>query len=155
MEIERKYLVNKKLWQEMNNEDGDYIVQGYITTDLNKTIRIRIWRSAAYMTIKGKTNNISREEIEFPIPLDKATEIIRKFAEGIIKKIRYTIQFKGKTWEVDEFMGENEGLLLAEIELGSENEPVELPQWIGKEVSYDNRYFNSMLMKNPFRHWPR
>lgn len=153
MEIERKYLVNKEHWLKLDKPAGEKITQGYLTTDINKTIRVRIRDLIGYISIKGKTNNITREEFEFVIPIEEATELIKKFAEGIIEKIRYTIIYKEQTWEVDEFLGNNEGLLIAEIELKSEDERFKLPDWIDKEVSYDKRYFNSNLSIDPFKSW--
>ena len=153
MEIERKYLVDKELWLKANKPAGEYIIQGYLTTDIDKTIRIRVTGSGGYMTIKGKTVNISREEYEFPVPFDMATELIQKFSEGIIEKVRYKVSYKGKTWEVDEFSGDNTGLLIAEVELTEEHENIELPEWIGKEVSDDARYYNACLVKHPFAKW--
>jgi len=153
MEIERKFLVNKELWQKSTKPAGQHITQGYLSVDRNKTIRIRITESGSYMTIKGKTTNISREEYEFPVPCEMATEIIQKFSEGIIEKVRYKVSYKGKIWEVDEFLGDNVGLLIAEIELTHEQENFELPEWVGKEVSNDPRYFNASLAMHPFTKW--
>lgn len=153
MEIERKYKVIKEQWLKTDKFDGERIIQGYLTTDADKTIRVRIRGSQGFMTVKGKTMNISREEIEFPVPVDKAKELIEKFADGIIEKTRYTVQYRGKMWEIDEFAGDNEGLLLAEIELINEVEVVELPEWIGKEVSDDSRYYNSNLSIYPYKEW--
>lgn len=153
MEIERKYKVIREQWQKADKPDGEKIIQGYLSTDVDKTIRVRIKGSQAFMTVKGETVNISREEIEFSMPVDKATELIEKFAAGIIEKTRYSIPYKGKLWEVDNFTGDNEGLLIAEIELDSEDETVELPAWIGKEVSDDSRYYNSNLSINPYKEW--
>jgi adenylate cyclase len=153
MEIERKYLLNKEVWLKSGNPTGKNIIQGYLTTDINKTIRIRVMGTLGYMTIKGKTNHISREEFEFPIPTDMAKKLIKKYSEGIVEKIRYCIPYRGKIWEVDKFLGDNEGLLLAEIELNFEDEVFELPEWIEKEVSDDIRYFNSNLSKNPYKNW--
>jgi adenylate cyclase len=153
MEIERKYLVNKELWLKSNKPAGEYIIQGYLTADVDKTIRVRVSGSGGYITIKGKTVNISREEYEFPVPFNIATKVIQKFSEGIIQKIRYRISYKGKTWEVDEFLGNNEGLLIAEVELTEEHENVGLPEWIGCEVSGDTRYFNACLARKPFKTW--
>jgi CYTH domain-containing protein len=153
MEIERKYLVKKEVWQLFDKPAGEKIIQGYLSTDINKTIRVRLKGSSGFMTIKGKTDNISREEIEFPVPAGQVMEIIEKFSEGVIDKIRYTLSCEGKIWEVDEFMDDNEGLLLAEIELQSEDESFDLPEWVGPEVSHDIRYFNSNLSKKPFKNW--
>lgn len=153
MEIERKYLVNKQKWNKLPKNNFEHIVQGYLLIDTNKSIRVRIIGESAYLTIKGKTVNISREEYEFPIDKSKAIEIIDKFSEFSIEKNRYKNEYSGKIWVVDEFLGENYGLILSEIELNSENETFELPEWIDKEVSYDCRYYNTNLAKNPFKNW--
>jgi CYTH domain-containing protein len=153
MEIERKFLVHKEGWLKANKPAGEHITQGYLTVDPEKTIRVKVKNNAGFITIKGKTVNISREEYEFPIPADEAAEVIQKFAGDTIDKIRFTLNYKGKKWEVDEFLGDNEGLLLAEIELDTENESFEKPEWIDKEVSDDNRYYNSNLSKHPFKVW--
>jgi CYTH domain-containing protein len=153
MEIERKYLVDKELWLKTNKPAGEYIIQGYLTTDIDKTIRVRVTGSVGYITIKGRTVNIAREEYEFPIPADKASELIQKFSEGILEKVRYKVPYKGKTWVVDEFLGGNKGLIIAEVELTEEHESIELPEWIGKEVSDDARYYNACLVKHPFTAW--
>lgn len=153
MEIERKFLVNKDLWQKAEKPVGERIVQGYLSTRADKTIRIRIAGLHGYMTIKGKTINISREEYEFPVPTDIANALIQKFSEGVIEKVRYKVPYKGKIWEVDEFLGDNAGLLIAEIELTDENEKIETPCWVGSEVSTDPRYFNAYLALKPFKTW--
>jgi adenylate cyclase len=153
MEIERKYLVNKDLWSGMNKPAGEYIIQGYLSTDIDKTIRVRLKGNSGYMAVKARTVGISREEFEFPVSADIAKELITKFSEGIIEKIRYALNHKGETWEVDEFLGSNKGLIIAEIELNNEEEIVELPEWVEKEVSYDKRYFNSNLSNCPYKGW--
>lgn len=153
MEIERKFLVNKDLWRELSKPEGEHILQGYITSGMDKSIRIRLTGEQAWLTIKGKTVNLSREEYEFPLPADIAASVIEKFSEGKVEKVRYKIHYKRKTWEVDEFLGENEGLVVAEVELESEQERVELPAWVGEEVSYDPRYYNAVLIKKPFKTW--
>jgi len=156
MEIERKFLVDKLLWQKEKSLNYDRIIQAYLSTDIKKSIRLRIKNDEkAIMTIKGKKQGISGEEIEFDIPIDKAKELIEKFDLPTIKKNKYTNYFNGKKWEVDEFYGDNEGLIIAEIELQSENEIFDLPPWIKDEVSYDARYFNSYLSQNPYKSWKK
>lgn len=105
------------------------------------------------MTIKGKVQGIAREEIEFEIPIGKANELLQKFCGAVIEKNRYLIEIKGKTWEVDVFEGDNTGLVLAEIELDSEDEKFTLPHWITIEVTHDYRYYNSYLSENPYTSW--
>ncbi len=153
MEIERKFLVNKNYWDKISKPIGDKIIQGYLLKDKNKTIRIRVLQDKAYITLKGETKNISREEYEFPIPVGAAYDILKKFCKETVEKTRYKIIYKGKIWEVDEFHGENDGLILAEIELNNEKEIFELPEWIEEEVTHDPRYYNSNLASNPYKQW--
>ncbi len=153
IEIERKFLVVSELWQKLEKPAGEYLIQGYLGIDVHKTIRVRVAGSKAFMAVKGKAINITRQEYEFEIPLKIASELIKNFAETIIEKLRHIIIYRGKTWEVDEFLGDNEGLLIAEIELNSEDERFQLPEWIGREVSHDTRYFNSNLSKYPYKNW--
>lgn len=153
MEIERKFLVNNEKWSIFHKGDCEYILQGFLLIDLNKTIRVRVKGERAYITIKGKSMNYSREEYEFLINKKEAIEIISKFSEYIIEKNRFTFEYLGKIWEVDEFLGDNYGLIIAEIELNSESENFELPEWVDREVSNDIRYYNSNLAKNPFINW--
>ena len=153
LEIERKFLVNKELWKRVKKPAGEYILQGYLIANVDKTIRVRVIGKKAFMTIKGKTENITRQEYEFKIPVNIASELIKNYAEPVIEKLRYKIKYRGKTWEIDEFMSDNAGLIMAEVELIQENERIELPQWIDKEVSDDARYYNSNLSKNPYKNW--
>jgi adenylate cyclase len=154
MEIERKYLVNKVLWQELRNPvNASFIQQAYLSTDPKCTVRIRIIDSKAKITIKGEQKGISREEFEYAVPLNDGLEIIRLAATPVILKRRYVIDFKGYKWEVDEFYGDNEGLILAEVELKVDTEEPGLPEWIGEEVTFDPRYFNLQLAINPINHW--
>jgi len=154
MEIERKFLVN-------NNDFIDEafrkrrIVQGYICSDAERSVRIRIREEKAFITIKSATNDRgwSRYEFEKPISVEDAEELIRLCLPDVINKVRHYVRFKGHTWEVDIFHGENEGLIVAEIELESEEETFELPAWVGQEVSSDPKYYNSMLSKHPFSKW--
>ncbi|QKG80763.1 CYTH domain-containing protein [Tenuifilum thalassicum] len=155
MEIERKFLVDKKAWEELAKPEGIRIIQGYLSTNPSKTIRVRVISDKAFMTIKGETKGISREEVEFEIPINKANELIEKFCNNVIEKTRFLIDFKGKTWEVDKFEGNNAGLLLAEIELNSENEDFEIPSWILTEVTSDYRYYNSYLSEHPYKKWSK
>ncbi|TGK22036.1 CYTH domain-containing protein [Leptospira stimsonii] len=152
MEIERKFLVTNLDFKK--NTVPSIISQGYLNSDKNRTVRVRINSNKAFITIKSKTVGISREEFEYEIPITDAEEMINSICEKpIIKKFRYLINFQGSIWEVDEFLEENEGLIVAEIELKSENEAFNKPDWVGKEVSDDPKYFNSNLIKTPFRHW--
>jgi adenylate cyclase len=150
-EIERKFLVNKGLWQPIAK--GKKIAQGYLQHDVNKVVRVRIIGEQGFLTIKGKNDGISRLEFEYEIPLVDAQELLLLCNKGVIEKTRYEVSFEGFLWEVDEFEGENGGLLLAEVELASISENPDLPHWIKEEVSNDKRYFNSYLSVNPFKSW--
>jgi len=153
MEIERKYLVDSDKWNKVTKPIGVPIIQGYLCSLPDKTIRVRIKGNQSYMTIKGKSMGISREEIEFEIPSAQAQELITNFCGTTIEKERYNIDFAGKTWDVDVFKDENAGLIIAEIELTDENESFLLPDWVDQEVSHDIRYFNSYLAEHPFCNW--
>lgn len=153
MEIERKYLVDTQVWESLPKPKPIKIVQGYLTTNPEKTIRVRIKGEKAFMTIKGQVQGIAREEVEFEIPIGKANELLQKFCDAVIEKNRYLIDIKGKTWEVDVFEGNNKGLVLAEIELQTEDERATLPDWVTQDVTHDFRYYNSYLSENPYTNW--
>lgn len=154
MEIERKFLVNKILWKDLYNPvNATFIQQAYLSTDPKCSVRIRIADSKALISIKGESKGISRDEFEYHVPLNDGMEIIRLAGTPTIVKRRYSIPFKGYTWEVDEYLGDNEGLILAEVELDADTEEPEWPKWIDKEVSADPRYFNLQLAINPINHW--
>jgi adenylate cyclase len=151
-EIERKFLLKSEEWRSIAS--GMVYCQGYITAGQGKTVRVRIIGDRAYLTIKGRSHGISRLEFEYEIPLEDAKEMLDQLCERpFIEKMRYKIPFEGFIWEVDEFFGENQGLILAEIELTDEHQDVKLPNWIGQEVSGDWRYSNSCLVKYPFTRW--
>lgn len=152
-EIERKFLVRKDLWYAVQKPAGSTIRQGYLVSEAAKTVRIRVTDTCAFLTIKGPAQNTTRDEYEFAIPVNEGTEIMEKFALNQVEKIRYTLQYKGKKWEVDEFLGENEELILAEIELTDEKEEFVNPPWLGEEVTMDIRYYNSSLAVTPFKSW--
>lgn len=152
-EIERKYLIDSDKWNKIDKPAGSHFRQGYLVTDPNKTIRIRITDTTGILTIKGISQGASRLEYEYEIPLAEARELLDNFSVSELIKIRYEIAYKGKTWEVDEFLGDNAGLFVAEIELETENEVVELPEWITTEVTEDQKYYNSNLTLNPFKNW--
>ena len=151
LEIERKFLVIKE--KIILEGKGDYLCQGYLTDDTERTVRIRIAGENAFLTIKGASNGISRSEFEYPVPVADAREMLKLSIFPPIEKTRHKILYKGLLWELDIFHGDNEGLLLAEVELQSEDQPIELPSWAGEEVSGDLRYFNSYLAKIPFSKW--
>ena len=119
-------------------------------------MRVRTADNQGYLTLKGKTTGVSRLEFEYSIPLEDADILLDQICQKpILEKIRYRVAYKGRTWEVDEFLGDNAGLLVAEIELTAEDQPFPRPPWIGEEVSGDPRYCNSSLSRNPFLHWGR
>ncbi|KQS41608.1 CYTH domain-containing protein [Pedobacter sp. Leaf194] len=152
-EIERKFLLNASEWQKLNKPPGKKLRQGYILTDPNKTIRIRTAEDKAWMTIKGISVGATRLEFEYEIPQNEATELLDNFSENELEKTRYEIVHRGKLWEVDVFSGDNEGLIVAEIELEAEDEQFEFPDWISDEVTHEKKYYNSNLCKNPFKNW--
>ena len=151
-EIERKFLLTGDDWKTLAT--GTYYRQGYLSSQKERTVRVRIIADTGFLTIKGKSIGATRMEYEYEIPVEDAKVLLNKLCEKpIIEKNRYKIKFAGFTWEVDEFFGENEGLIVAEIELESEDQQFEKPEWIGEEVGSDPRYFNSNLIKNPFSSW--
>jgi adenylate cyclase len=151
IEIERKYLVNGEEWRELALPVQ--YAQGYLVADEIRTVRVRIAGDSGFLTIKGKSGGMSRQEFEYPIPLDDARELLLLSKIPVIEKKRTRIEWGGKIWEVDEFEGKNKGLIMAEIELNSEDENFTIPPWIGKEVTGDLRYFNSYLSQNPYTEW--
>jgi adenylate cyclase len=155
IEIERKFLVDQAKWQEQDKPAGIVMRQGYVVNQKNKTVRLRIAGDKAYLTFKSGTTGISRNEYEYEIPTNEALELFEQFVESGLEKTRYNINFEDKLWEVDVFAGDNEGLVVAEIELESEDEKFELPPWAGQEVSDDERYYNSSLSVNPYKNWAK
>lgn len=152
IEIERKFLVTGDEWRVLAT--GTLYRQGYLCATQERTVRVRIAGDKAFLTIKGRTSGVSRTEYEYPIPVADATVMLAELCEQpIIEKKRYRINYQGFVWEVDEFLGENEGLLVAEIELAAEGQEFATPPWVGVEVSSDRRYGNANLVKNPFSTW--
>ena len=147
MEIERKFLVNKEKWELVNKSAPNRIVQAYLVRTPEKTIRVRVKDEKGFLTIKGPTVGISRSEFEYEIPLNEANELIEQFADKIIEKYRFEITIGNHLWEVDEFHGKLEGLMIAEIELTSEEETFEKPDSVTEDVSMDLQYFNSNLVE--------
>jgi len=153
-EIERKYLIHHNLWIKELPESNLQIKQAYLAHDNNCTVRIRTANQKAFLTIKGRTKNISRDEFEYEIPYNDAEQLLKlSDSSYIIEKIRHIIYYNNKKWEVDEFLGLNKGLFVAEIELRSEDEKIKIPAWIDKEVTNDVRYRNSYLAKTPISSW--
>jgi adenylate cyclase len=150
-EIERKFLVQGTAWRKV---PGVPFIQGYLNRDKERTVRVRIASDKAFLTIKGLTRGASRAEFEYEIPMPDAQQLLKLSDGPIIKKNRHVIVHDGSTWEVDEFLGDNAGLILAEIELKSEDQPFSRPPWLGTEVTHDRRYYNSSLASHPYREWP-
>ena len=151
-EIERKFLVNGDGWRTLGQ--GKPYCQGYIPTQGKQTVRVRIAGDQGYLTLKGPAVGLTRPEFEYPIPIDDARAMLDTLCEGpLIEKVRYRIPWGELVWEVDEFSGDNAGLILAEIELQTEDQAFELPTWIGQEVTGDRRYYNARLVQFPFKDW--
>jgi adenylate cyclase len=150
-EIERKYLVRGDEWRKLAT--GVRYRQGYLSTVKERTVRVRTVDATGYLTIKGITVGATRKEFEYDIPAADAAVLLELCEQPLVEKVRYKIPFGGLTWEVDEFEGANQGLIVAECELSSEDQKIELPTWIGEEVSGDPRYFNSNLIAHPFSKW--
>lgn len=153
LEIEKKYLVHPDIWQQTEKGKGSLYSQGYLLTEPGKTIRVRLTDAGGFLTIKGETVGAARPEYEYAIPQQDAQELLSGFCGGIIEKTRYKIRFEGKLWEVDEFHGDNEGLLLAEIELAAEEEVFSLPPFIARDVTGQVAYYNAYLSQHPFSTW--
>ena len=151
-EIERKFLV-KDSWQPQST--GIKIAQGYLSTVPERTVRVRIKGEKGYLTIKGKNVGVSRAEYEYEIPRQDAEEMLQLAEQPILVKTRYLEQQGEFTWEVDVFAGENQGLVVAEIELPAEDAEFSRPAWLGQEVSGDVRYYNANLIKCPFSLWKK
>ena len=150
-EIERKFLV---VSDEYKSSPRKYYKQGYLSVEPDKTVRVRVVGDKGYLTVKGRNNGISRAEYEYEIPAADANDMLDNLVKtGVIEKWRYVCVVDGKVWEVDEFLGDNAGLVVAEIELQSEDEPFTKPAWAGDEVSGDARYYNSSLSQRPYKNW--
>ncbi|MEP4053382.1 MAG: CYTH domain-containing protein [Litorimonas sp.] len=150
IEIERKFLVTSDVWR---RGTPTLFVQGYLNADKHRTVRVRIAGLDAMITIKGITAGISRSEYEYSIPLEDAQEMLKLCEGPIIEKHRWLYPVGDLIWEIDEFFGLNTGLVVAEIELDHEDQSIDLPDWIGQEVTDDARYYNSSLSRVPFTTW--
>ncbi|MDA3895130.1 MAG: CYTH domain-containing protein [Desulfobacteraceae bacterium] len=153
-EIERKFTVDKSKWHP--DDGGINIRQGYLPTSNKTAVRVRIAGDNAWLTIKGENKGAVRSEFEYPIPVTDAHQILDELCERpFIEKTRYLVSYSGVTWEVDVFEAENAGLIVAEIELASENEKIVLPPWVKLEVTDDPCYYNANLIRYPFKNWPK
>jgi CYTH domain-containing protein len=149
-EIERKFRVNDGAWR---NVPGQLFRQGYLNRDPDRTVRVRIAGDRGRLTVKGRTRGMSRPEFEYDIPVQDAEELLEMCDGPLIEKIRRVVPHGGRNWEVDEFFGENRGLILAEIELDAPEQPVEKPGWLREEVTGDPRYYNVNLIARPYTAW--
>jgi len=151
-EIERKFLVRGNTWR--GQDGGKRYRQGYLSTVKERTVRVRTTGDKGFITIKGESVGATRSEYEYEIPLADANEMHDRLCERpLIEKTRYRVSHEGLAWEIDEFEGDNRGLIIAEVELKDETQSVTLPGWIGQEVTGDPRYFNANLVANPFSQW--
>lgn len=152
IEIERKFLLAADDWRQLAR--GKRYRQGYLCARKERTVRVRTIEDQGYLTVKGPSTGAVRMEYEYEIPVEDANVLLNELCEKpLIEKKRYTISHQGFLWEIDEFFGENLGLVLAEIELVNENQQFDKPDWIGEEVTGDPRYFNSYLVRNPYTTW--
>ncbi|MDC8773675.1 CYTH domain-containing protein [Roseateles albus] len=151
IEIERKFLVIGEAWK--LHDAGEYISQGYLNRDPARTVRVRIKGEQAWLTVKGQSIGASRAEFEYEVPLRDAEQMLALCDGPRVEKIRRQVPFGGMNWELDEFLGDNAGLVVAEIELSSPDQQFDLPPWLGQEVTEETRYFNSQLATHPFSSW--
>lgn len=152
IEIERKYLVKGDDWKKQGK--GQLYQQGYLSSHPDRAVRVRTVEDRGYLTIKGRTAGASRAEYEYSIPYPDAQAMLQHLCEQpILEKYRYRIVYEGVVWEVDEFQGENLGLVVAEVELNAVNQAILLPAWVDKEVTDEARYYNANLFKHPFSKW--
>ncbi|MDP4181815.1 MAG: CYTH domain-containing protein [Bacillota bacterium] len=151
-EIERKFLTLNRMYRDLTK--GVLYKQGFLSSNSERVVRVRIAGNKGYLTVKGPHIGISRVEYEYEIPVNDADEMLEDLCiRPLIEKHRYTLSYEGFTWEIDEFHGENEGLVVAEIELEYESQKFKIPDWIGNEVTGDLRYYNSNLLVNPYCKW--
>lgn len=152
MEIERKFLVLNEDWKV--GATGTFLHQGYLNRHPQRSVRVRVKGQQAFLTIKGMVSEISRFEYEYPIPLADAQHMLKELCEPpTLGKTRYLVEYEGMCWEIDEFHGDNAGLVVAEIELENEEQPFAKPPWLGEEVSQDSRYLNINLSQHPYCQW--
>jgi adenylate cyclase len=150
IEIERKFLVVGEAWRQ---GEGTAYAQGYLNRDPQRTVRVRVAGGSACLTVKGAARGATRQEFEYEIPAEDAIELLELSDGPVVRKLRRIVPHEGANWEVDEFLGDNAGLVLAEIELESEGQAFARPEWLGREVTGDPRYYNSNLATHPFNCW--
>ena len=151
LEIERKFLVEGDAWR--RHSEGVPFRQGYLNTHPERVVRVRTMGERAVLTVKGAAQGAARPEFEYEIPLADAKELLRLCEKPLIEKTRYRVESGGLVWEVDEFHGVNEGLVVAECELEAEDQAIARPDWVGEEVTDDPRYYNANLVARPYRDW--
>ncbi|ASK33519.1 CYTH domain-containing protein [Alloalcanivorax mobilis] len=152
VEIERKFLVTDQTF--LDPLPGERLVQGYLSHQPRATVRVRIHGEQAWLTLKGENNGARRREFEYPVPVDDARTLLAEMCgAGVIDKTRYRVPCDGLVWEVDVFHGDNQGLVVAELELEHEDQPFQRPAWLGDEVTDDARYYNSALSQMPYVRW--
>lgn len=152
-EIERKFLVATSSWRSQIRRQFE-IAQGYLSTDADRTIRVRICDEQGLLTIKGRPQGLVRREFEYDIPVEDARQLLAEFCDGHpIQKRRHEVDVGDHVWEIDVFSGANAGLVLAEVELEYPDEAIEIPPWVGDEVTGDVRYYNSRLVEEPYETW--
>jgi len=150
-EIERKFLID--LQRFVKTANATVMSQGYLSVDPERVVRVRVEGEQAWLTIKGKISGVTRDEFEYPVPVADARQLLLLAVFPPVEKIRHRVKVEGFLWEVDEFLGANKGLWLAEIELEDENQLFVRPEWLGSEVTHDRRYYNSQLAQFPFSQW--
>ena len=150
LEIERKFLVTGDEWRKA---EGTVLRQGYLSTHPERTVRVRIEGDRATLAVKGITRGATRSEYEYDIPPEDADELLALCEPPLIEKVRRRREHDGLVWEVDEFLGDNQGLVVAEVELDREDRPFTKPPWVGEEVTHDPRFYNANLVANPFTKW--
>ena len=151
-EIERKFLVKNLDWK--SQAKGTLYRQGYLNSEKERTVRVRTIDEKSFITVKGITTGVTRMEFEYEIPFADATQMLDKLVEKpIIEKYRYKLAQDGLVWEIDEFLGDNDGRVVAEVELADAQQALVRPDWLGEEVSSDPRYFNNNLVANPYKNW--
>ena len=149
-EIEHRFLVVGTEWRQ---GDGVRFSQGYLSRDKERTVRVRLADEHAFLTIKGLTHGASQAEFEYEVPVADAEQLLKLCDGPVIQKVRYAVVYNGFKWKIDEFLGENAGLIIAEVELEREDQPFERPDWLGREVTEDPRYFNSNFAATPYSTW--
>jgi adenylate cyclase len=155
LEIERKFLLVADSWRSQVVGQPRRLSQGYLFSDPRKSVRVRLAGDSATLTVKGTRSGISRLEFQYPIPPADAARLLALCQGPLIDKTRHIVHHAGMKWEIDIFHGDNEGLRIAEIELEHEDQPIDLPEWVGEEVSHDPKFYNSELTRHPYCSWKK